>query len=107
MCEEDFNASEGVLRTSSWCLGGTSGSCWGDSCEVGADKPEELTELDDIFSKVCPNITYLQYNNVSSLIETEEYGYSDYYGGNTIHAYLQISLDSLYERLVELELIQS
>lgn len=94
---------DGKLRSESWCGGGTWGNCWGNSGTVAAEPPVEFTELDDLLSKVCPNITFLQYKRLlAKCVETEESCEHDYYGGSTTNYQYVCDLKKLADFIEEL-----
>jgi hypothetical protein len=99
--------NDGKVEGPSWCLGGSWQNCWGRGGSVAGDaEPSDFGEFDSLLEKVCPNITFLQYKNISSrVMRTEEFGESDYYGGHTNHAKKYFYMNDLYEALVERNII--
>lgn len=99
---------EGIVTGSHWCLGGSWQNCWGSGGSVaGEPEPEDFTTFDELLERVSPNISFLQYKNISSrVIRTETYGESDYYGGSTTSAYKYFNMNDLYELLVEKNIIE-
>jgi len=95
-----------------WVSGGSTGkSCWGgDARPVDPDREsEELEEsLEKILTKICPNMTFLQYKRLCrDLIEYGESGDGgDYYGNYYDYGTKWLELQKLYDRLRTLELIQ-
>ncbi len=92
----------------SWCVvGRTGGSCWEtEHYDVTPESPKELEQLDTILGALCPNITFLMFRELTHLIEK---GYendgNDYYGNHYEHETRSITLQSLYDFLIEKELI--
>lgn len=92
-----------------WVSGGvTGGNCWGGTANqpVSADSPTELTELDTILQEFCPDISYLQFRQLSQVIqETTRGDGGDYYGNYYEYTVRYIVLQDLYDKMVELKLI--
>lgn len=86
----------------SWTTGGmTGGSCWGgEHYAVEPDMPEELVDLDKILALVCPNISFLQYKALcATLVKTESYTDSEYYGNYYNKIQKILFVDDLYSYL--------
>lgn len=86
----------------SWTTGGmTGGSCWGgEHRAVDPDMPEELVDLDKILALVCPNISFLQYKALcATLVKTESYTDSEYYGNYYNKIKKILFIDDLYSYL--------
>ena len=65
-----------------------------------------MYELDNFLEKVAPNITFLQYKNITNgCVSTEEFSDGDYYGGTTYHLRYMLDVRKLYECLIEKEII--
>lgn len=88
-----------------WETGGWSGgNCWGGSAEPysSREEPAELTELDNILEKFKPDLSYIQYRNLTnSLMETNSRTQHEYYGNCTDYSYKQIDLQKLYDYMKE------
>ena len=98
---------DGKLCSDSWSQGGHWGDCWGNEGTISAEEPAEFTELDDLLSNVCPNITYLQYKNMfSKCVHVEEFGEAGYYGTYEHKARYECDLQALYEWLKEHNFIE-
>lgn len=108
--ETDYWSKVGrqVLRSGSWCLGGTCNSYDGHTSRVDAEpQPTTFEELDELLMKLCPNITFLQYKHIfSKAVTTMTHEDRDYYGGCKQFAQFQCDLDVLYEKLREFNLIE-
>lgn len=92
-----------------WCIGGMQGgSCWGtdDLSPRPAESEPEIKELDDILSKICPEITYLQYKGLTNnLIHHKDYTEDCYYGNNYNYRIKYIILNELFDKLTEMGLV--
>lgn len=95
-----------------WRTGGISGgSCWDEGdrdphYSIGGDDEPEFKELDSLFEKVCPNITFLQYRNImSECVSSYDYSINEYYGNHTDYKVKWVCLERLYNMLVEKNLI--
>lgn len=94
----------------SHCTGGVrGGSCWGSERErfFSNDSTPDFTALYELYEKVCPNISFLHGKKIdSTLIQTtNDYGCADYYGNYREYLITYIHLPSLYEYMVEHNLI--
>ena len=102
--EYDLNYTDkGYVKSEEWYLGGTWGSCWGDSGTVSPEAPiTEFKEFDELLGFVCPNISFLTYKSIYNkcvTAETSEHG--DYYGGCVTYSYFEFNVEKLYDCLVE------
>lgn len=98
------------LKSSSWCLGGTSGNCWGDEKSIISSDPQPIsfTEFDNLLEKICPAIGFLQYKKLyNETVTTEIKGDGDYYGGYVEYANYICNLSKLNEMLIEMGLIKA
>lgn len=95
-----------VLTSKSWSGGGTWGDCWGNSGTIEADADLEFIEFDNLLTKICPNITFLQYKQIyNSCVDKESYYESDYYGGSELRYKYTCNLNTLYNKLIEMNII--
>lgn len=104
VCKEiAWKNDKGEICSSSWCLGGDWVDCWGSRGGVSAEStPATFREFDEIIEKVCPEISFMKYKKLwNSLVSTEEFGKSDFYGGHTNNAYFCFKVEKLYNALVE------
>lgn len=87
----------------SWIVGG----------KLGGDNEEERTaeyepkfkELNKLLTKICPNITYLQYEDLSDIFKTRDNTEYDYYGVVYEYRMVYVIIEDLYNKLCELKLI--
>ena len=89
-----------------WETGGSrGGSCWGGVSEgySSDDPPKELTLLDTILEKLCPNLSFLQFRRLcNNLMKYDSYSDNgDYYGNYTTYGYKFILLEELFRFLKE------
>lgn len=95
------------MYSESWSAGGWWGDCWGNEGTISPDKPLNFKELDELFEKICPNITYLQYKKIQQeCVEIDEYTEHDYYGGVEHLQRWKCNLEKLYEMLKEMNLVE-
>lgn len=97
-----------TLKSDTWCLGGTSGSCYGnDLSPVSAGpQPTSFKEFDDLLEKVCPQISFLQYKKLyNHCVTTDTESHGDYYGGNVEYGFYICHLPKLYEMLVKMGIV--
>ncbi len=101
--------NNGMVKSQSWCLGGTSGNCWNDSLSnISGDAPlTSFKEFDDLLIEVCPSMGILQYKKLyNECVSSDTYGEGDYYGGRVTYAHFQFSVSALYSNLIDLNLIK-
>ena len=89
-----------------WETGGVNGgSCWDSSNPTPYtldNPPEELHILDAILEKYRPNITYLEYKNLSAnIMEYDSRTEREYYGNSTNYAIKKVLIKDLYNYLIE------
>jgi len=77
------------------------GNCWGDSpTNYSNDTPQDrMMVLDLILERIKPNITYLQFKKIESLIHTNEETQHEYYGNSTDYKIEYIILSELEKYL--------
>jgi hypothetical protein len=100
--------TNGELKSETWSLGGTYGSCWSDTLNrvEGSAPLASFVEFDELLEKISPNITFLQYKRVyNNCVTTDTGSESDYYGGSTSYAYYKCNIEQLYNELDSLNLI--
>ena len=95
-----------------WCTGGISGgSCWdtGEGADphyaMDGEKEPEFDDLDTALLAIAPNISFLQYKKITTVINQDSYTEPEYYGNCTYYAYKCVLLRNLFNKLVELELL--
>lgn len=96
------------------CIGGTrGGSCWDDGTEdrhygytnsEGAiDCKKNFDEtFDAVITKICPDISYLKYKTLSSIIKNEERTEYEYYGNSADYLVIYVEVEEFYKKLMEL-----
>lgn len=95
------------IRSEKWSLGGSWRNCWGNSGSVSSETPVEFIVLDNLLTEICPNVSFLQYKKIyNECVETDESSEGDYYGGNVYYAYYKCDVEKLYDKLVEMNLIE-
>ena len=97
----------GIVKSSSWCMGGTWGNCWGNSGTVSPEpEPDGFPELDELLEKICPTITFLQYKGIyREIVSSDTSSDGDYYGGSTTHGFKYFNVEALYNALKSRDLI--
>lgn len=95
-----------------YSTGGVSGgSCWDEgpanyTSYTSSEPPRDLEDFDIILEKICPNISFLTYKNITnSLIEHSTRTENEYYGNSSSYAMKKCNLVKLYNLLVEKDLI--
>lgn len=86
-----------------WSLGGAHGNCWDSNMYYSDPEPQpEFVKLDDLLSKLCPNITFLQYKKIMrECVTIEEETYGEYYGGYCKYAWYRCDVERMVEILEE------
>jgi hypothetical protein len=85
-----------------WESGGVSGgSCWDDSDPrpYNIDERPAFEVLDSVLMKLCPNISYLTYKKVETLIRSNSKTEWEYYGNCTDWTVEYVVLSELYKLL--------
>lgn len=90
------HVKEHVVYTRYETGGYSGGSCWDDSDpkRYNEDEPKNKWRvLDILLSKLCQQITYLQYREITANIHTNEETQYEYYGNSTDYKveYIKIS----------------
>lgn len=77
------------------------GSCWGDRAESYYNEApkDKMKVLEIVLTELCPNISYLQYKQIESLIDYNDYSEDQYYGNSTDWKIEFIKLSDLYNLL--------
>jgi len=85
-----------------WESEGRPGSCWDNEDtvnEIYYNQKPKFEALDLVLSKIKPEITYLEYKNVESLIKESSETERGYYGDYSEYTHNYIILDDLYNLL--------
>lgn len=85
-----------------WESEGRPGSCWDNEDtvnEIYYNREPKFEALDLVLSKIKPEITYLEYKNVESLIKQSSKTEGGYYGDYSEYSHNYIILDDLYNLL--------
>lgn len=93
-----------------WSTGGVGGgNCWGgEPRPYSNDEAEpEWKSLVEILDHFCPNISYLKYRFLMTLVTSDSYCESEYYGNSRNYAVKLLKLQDLYNFLVENKLVNS
>ena len=103
------NGNEDYYQVKWEICGASGGNCWGDDAEYySSDDPEPEIELDSLFERVCPAISFLQYRKVmKDIIENDTIEDREYYGNYTKYGVKRVSYKKLYESLVTNGIISS
>ena len=98
--------SDNTLVSKDWSNGGTSCDCWGGTYNITPNPPLEFVEFDDMLSKICPHISFLQYKQLyNKCTEIVTYSDRDYYGGCITYSYHKCDLMKLWDMLNEMNII--
>jgi hypothetical protein len=93
-----------------WSTGGiTGGDCWSQDEQHAyiSDEPAPTSfrSLEAVLENISPDMSYLTYRKLKPLILNGSSIEQEYYGNSTNHVYQYISLEKLYEFMVEEKLI--
>jgi len=95
-------------------IGGTrGGSCWNDgesdnhygytNSKGAIDCKKRFDEMfDAIVTKIYPDISYLKYKSLSSIIKNTEKSEYEYYGNSTDYIIMYVEVEEFYNKLKEL-----
>lgn len=82
----------------------------GYSWNTRYDSPREFIELDNILTKLCPNITFLQYKRLCRECEAKviiDERYDDYYSNEpSIYNYWEVNIDKVHQWLIDNDLLE-
>lgn len=102
----EYANEETNMVSEEWSGGGEWCNCWGESGPIEEDSTPEFTMFDELITKICPNITYLQYKQIYNtcvyIRDDDEFGY---YGGYELKHRYVCRLKKLYDTLKEMKLI--
>jgi len=103
-----INHTDGVFKSDTWSMGGTSGNCWNDNLyAVSGDTPlSTFKEFDELMEQAVPTLGFLQYKKIyNNCVSSETYSEGDYYGGSVTYGFYQCDISKLYDELVTNNLI--
>jgi hypothetical protein len=85
-----------------WVTGGRYGGNWrGDSPDTPLHPEPPLDiDLDALFERLCPNLTYLKYRKLEKVIENDTREDREYYGNYTTYGIRRVNYRKLYDFLV-------
>ena len=99
--------SDNLSISCQWLVAGArGGDCWGseaeDYTESELESEPESWELTELLNKFYPDIDFMQYAEITSLIIHDSQSYSEYYGNWTRYDLKRINLRELYNALCEI-----
>lgn len=99
--EDSFVVDEGYIVQRHEVGGAQGGNCWGDEAEYyqNTTSRSEFLPLDPILKEVSPDISYLKYREIESLIEEDSYTNSEYYGNYTEYEVRKLDILKLYDMI--------
>lgn len=103
MEEDSFTInSDNIIIQEHISSGASGGNCWGDDAQhfSNSKSAQEFIPLDRILKTACPNISYLKYKEIQSLIKEEYREDSEYYGNYTEYEVYKLNIKELYDWLV-------
>lgn len=104
--EKLFAGTPNVLKSERWSLGGTWGNYRGDTGTIEPSDPKEFTEFDELLERICPDITFLQYKKLQKACVVYKTDYErDYYGGREEFGWWECDIKTLYDKLIELNVL--
>ncbi len=99
---DTFHYDDGKIIQKHETGGASGGNCWGDSAERYSNSKSEdaFKPLDTILTKVCPNITYLKYREIESLLMEDQDSDREYYGNYTNYTTYTLDIGKLYDTII-------
>jgi len=97
------------------CIGGMAGTGYDGTLENRpSTNPEGTLEVqrdfdyqfDSIVEKICPDILFLKYKILASIIQSTSYTTNGYYGESSIYTVLYIKLRDMWKKLIEMGLVE-
>ena len=85
--------------------GAEGGNCWGDEARRfhNYNSVQPFLPLDNILKAVNPEISYLKYKEIESLIVSDEENEYEYYGNHTNYDIFVLDIRKLYDTLFPTE----
>lgn len=93
-----------------WCIGGLEGgSCWSEGDQIysavtGEAEPE-FSDLDSTLLEVAPNMSFLMYKKLMSMVTATTQSDGDFYGNSRNYAVKSITVDKVWDFLQEYDLV--
>ena len=108
VAEQGYHFSDRKICSDSWCCGGSAGSCYGGFSTISADEPVSVfEELLDVTESLGVILTARQYFDLmKNVVTIESRAEGDYYGGSVDYQWYSCDRDSLYDWLVNNELLK-
>jgi len=104
----DYGAIDGILKSEEWSKGGTWGNYLGESGTISGDEQPDFKELDEILTKLCPNLSFLKYKYImANFVEIKETSESDYYGGREYLAHYEGRINEILDYLKQNNLLEN
>lgn len=81
--------------------GAEGGNCWGGEAQyfTNHEKTEEFLPLDPILKLCSPEISYLKYREITSLIKEDSESELEYYGNHRDYNLYIIDIQELYDKI--------
>lgn len=99
-------SNNGTVESTGYCLGGFSKNYNGDVSIIHPEMPPIIfQDFDDFISKLVPDISFMQYRQLLSLVKSGEKHQTDYYGGESVDGYYYFYPEDVIKKLEELNLI--
>lgn len=97
-----YASNPNILASETWSLGGTWCSYDGRCGTIKPDETPDFSELDDILTTVCPNLSMLMYKKIyRDYVDVKQKSESDYYGGSEYIAWYEADMRGIYNYLRE------
>lgn len=99
--EDAFYLEDDVIIQKHVSGGASGGNCWGSEAEHFSNNkpPQEFLPLEKILTAVNPEITYLKYREIHSLIREGSDCDREYYGNYTDYITFSLDTKKLYNAL--------
>lgn len=108
---DNFSRNVKTLKNCIWhgyiSSGVSGGNCWGgENVSFYSDSVlDEMPHFTPLFSKICPNITFLQYKKIAGLVKEDSFTVREYYGNETTYTYFYLSIEELYKEIKNLNIL--
>lgn len=102
MDEDSFTInSEDIIIQEHVSCGASGGNCWGNDAQhfSNSKSAQEFIPLDRILKSSCPNISYLKYKEIQSMIKEDYRTDREYYGNYTEYEVYKLDIKELYNWL--------
>lgn len=96
-----------TIESDSWSNGGTHNDCYGHTYTSGPSAAlASFVEFDELIEKIDEGISFMRYKKIyNACVETETYNDAGYYGGSATSSKYICYTQTLYNKLIEMDIM--